>query len=195
LELANLQQQAFAASETIRTLSHELHPQLLQHFGLVPALRNGCAEFARLKKIDVAFHADEGLKEIQADIGLCLYRVVQEALHNTARHANARRVEITLTSGDEGALDLRIADDGRGFDATDTRRRPGLGLISIDERVRLVGGEVQLWSQPGRGTEIRVHVPMLAREETVKGDDEPSEGAVGGRQHGRGAESGSLAAS
>jgi signal transduction histidine kinase/sugar lactone lactonase YvrE len=193
-ELASLQQQALAASETIRNLSHELHPHVLQHFGLVPTLRGGCAEFARLKQIDVAFHADDGLQAIPADIGLCLYRVVQEALHNTARHANARRIEVALTSSGDGTLDLRIADDGRGFDATDAQKRRGLGLISIDERVRLVGGGVQLRSQPGHGTELRVRVPRPSGEQAVKGEDEPSEGAVGGRQHGRGAESGSLAA-
>lgn len=195
MELASLQQQALTASETIRQLSHDLHPGVLQHFGLVPALRSSCAEFARMKEIDVAFEAGDSLTEIPADVGLCLYRVVQEALHNTARHANARRVDVSLVSSGKGALELRIADDGRGFDAADPQQRRGLGLMSIDERVRLVGGEVQLRSQPGHGTELRVRVPLQVGG-TGSGENEhdPSESAVGGRQRDRRAESGAVSA-
>jgi two-component system sensor histidine kinase UhpB len=159
-QLEHLQRQALAASESIRNLSHELHPTVLQHFGLVAALQGTCAEFGSQRKIEVVFHADRGLGEIPADVALCLYRVAQEALHNTARHADARRVEVTLTSSEQDGLELRIADDGRGFDLAQARQHGGLGLVSIDERVRLVAGQVRIRSEKGRGTELQARVPL-----------------------------------
>jgi signal transduction histidine kinase/ligand-binding sensor domain-containing protein len=160
-ELARLQQQTIALSETIRHLSHELHPGVLQHAGLVGALRGDCVTFGSQHRIDVRFHADAGLEEIPADVALCLYRVAQEALRNMARHAGARQAEVALTRRDD-ILELRIADNGQGFDLAAARRHGGLGLISIDERVRLVQGSLQIVTEPWRGTELRVRVPLPA---------------------------------
>jgi signal transduction histidine kinase len=165
-QLASLQQQALAASESIRILSHGLHPIVLQHFGLVAALEGTCAEFGRQRKIEVTFHANNGLGlgEIPADVALCLYRVTQEALQNAARHADARRVEVSLTSSERDNLELRIADNGRGFDLAEAQTRGGLGLVSIDERVRLVAGHVRIRSKKGRGTELLARVPLRVSE-------------------------------
>jgi signal transduction histidine kinase len=164
-EVTRLQQQTLALSEAIRHLSHELHPGVLQHAGLVAALRGNCAEFGSQHGIAVTFHADAGLEELPADVALCLYRVAQEALYNIAQHAGARRVEVALTRSDD-ILEMRIADDGQGFDLAAARRHGGLGLISIDERVRLVQGGVQIVAEPRRGTELRVRVPLHACEST-----------------------------
>ena len=178
-EVARLQQQTIALSEAIRHLSHELHPGVLQHAGLVAALQGDCAEFGSQHGIDVTFHADAGLEEIPADVALCLYRVAQEALHNMARHAGARQAEVALTRSDD-ILELRIADDGQGFDLAAARRRGGLGLISIDERVRLVQGGVQIVTEPRRGTELRVRVPLHAGEGTpLEEEHAPRKSAVG----------------
>ena len=160
-EVARLQQQTIALSEAIRHLSHKLHPGVLQHAGLVAALQGHCAEFGSQHGIDVTFSADAGLEEIPADVALCLYRVAQEALHNIAQHAGARRAEVALTRSDD-LLELRIADDGQGFDLAAARRRGGLGLISLDERVRLVQGRVRIVTEPRRGTELQVQVPRRA---------------------------------
>jgi signal transduction histidine kinase len=160
-EVARLQQQTIALSEAIRHLSHELHPGVLQHAGLVATLQGDCAAFGNQHGIDVTFHADAGLEEIPADVALCLYRVAQEALRNIAWHAGARRAEVALTRSDD-ILELRITDDGQGFDLAAARRRGGLGLISIDERVRLVQGRVRIVTEPRRGTELRVRVPLHA---------------------------------
>jgi signal transduction histidine kinase len=92
-------------------------------------------------------------------VALCLYRVAQEALGNTAAHAGARQVHVTL-SGTEDGLELVIADDGQGFNLAQAQRRGGLGLISLDERVRLVGGSLTINTQVTRGTELRVQVPL-----------------------------------
>jgi ligand-binding sensor domain-containing protein/signal transduction histidine kinase len=173
-ELAGLQQRAIEVSEAIRHLSHELHPALLQHAGLVAALRGHCAEFGGLHKIDVIFHADDGLETIPRDEALCLYRIAQEALRNTARYAEARRVHVSLTRQD-AIVELRIADDGRGFDLEEARRRGGLGLISIDERVRLVGGQVLIASERGHGTVIEARVPLRLSERVSRRVGEPSQ--------------------
>ena len=178
-EVTRLQQQTIALSEEIRHLSHELHPGVLQHAGLVAALQGDCAEFGSQHGIDVTFHADAGLEDIPTDVALCLYRVAQEALHNMARHAGARQAEVALTRSDD-ILELRIADDGQGFDLAAARRHGGLGLISIDERVRLVQGGVQIVTEPRRGTELRVRVPLHAGEGTpLEEEHAPCKSAVG----------------
>ena len=164
VEVNGLQQKATALSEAVRHLSHGLHPTVLKHLGLVAALKGLCAEFESLKTIEVVFHADDRLTDIPEDVALCLYRVAQEALHNAVRHAHAHRVEVSLAVV-EKELELRIADDGRGFDRAEQRR--GLGLSSIDERVRLVTGRMEIRSEKGRGTELRVRAPLHG----PRGDD------------------------
>jgi signal transduction histidine kinase len=109
--------------------------------------------------IGVTLSAADGLHSIPPDVALCLYRVAQEALCNTAAHAGARQVHVTL-SGTEDGLELVIADDGQGFNLAQAQRRGGLGLISLDERVRLVGGSLTINTQVTRGTELRVQVPL-----------------------------------
>jgi signal transduction histidine kinase/ligand-binding sensor domain-containing protein len=180
LELADLQQQALAASEAIRNLSHDLHPTVLRHFGLVAALKGNCAEFANQRKMEVAFHADDDLQEIAADVSLCLYRVAQEALHNIGRHAAAHRVEVALSCDPPDVLELKITDDGQGFELADAQKHGGLGLVSIDERVRLIAGVVRIRSGRGQGTELVVRVPLRVGAHTrVENEDEPTESAAG----------------
>jgi two-component system sensor histidine kinase UhpB len=178
-EVARLQRQTIALSEVIRHLSHELHPGVLQHAGLVVALQGHCAEFGSQHGIDVTFYADAGQEEIPADVALCLYRVAQEALHNIAQHAGARHAEVTLTRRND-FLELRIADDGQGFDLAAARQRGGLGLISLDERVRLVQGGVRIVTEPRRGTELRVQVPLYEWAATpLEEEHAPRQIAVG----------------
>ena len=127
----------------------------------------------------VTFHVDAGLGEIPADVALCLYRVAQEALRNMVRHARAGRAEVALTRRDD-ILELRIADDGQGFDLAAARWHGGLGLISIDERVRLVQGGVQIVTEPRRGTELRVRIPLQACAGTpLEEENAPRESAIG----------------
>jgi two-component system sensor histidine kinase UhpB len=172
-EVTRLQQQTIALSEAIRHLSHELHPGVLQHAGLVAALQEGCTEFGSQHGINVTFHADTGLEKIPADVALCLYQVAQEALRNMARHAGGCQAEVALTRSDD-ILELRIADDGQGFDLAEARRRGGLGLISLDERVRLVGGHLQIHTQRQHGTELRIQVPL--RGDAHAPHDRPAHG-------------------
>ena len=150
-EITRLQQRTADLADVIRSLSHELHPGVLQHAGLSAALKGHCAEFGKQHEIDVTLSADADLDGIPDDVALCLFRVAQEALRNIAAHAAAHKAQISLRSNDEG-LELVITDDGQGFDLAEARRVGGLGLISLDERVRLIGGNLAITTEPRRRT-------------------------------------------
>jgi signal transduction histidine kinase len=158
-ELARLQERAAGLVEEVRQLSHELHPGVLQHVGLVAALQGYCEEFEREHGLAMTFRADEDLGVVPIDRALCLYRATQEALGNVAKHAKARQVRVSVARDHDGVR-LTVADDGCGFDLTEARSRGGLGLISLDERVRLVGGQVTIRTGPQGGTEVRIVVPL-----------------------------------
>jgi len=158
-ELGRLRKQVGDISEGVRHLSHDLHPGVLEQAGLVPALRGHCHEVERKQGPKVVFHADDGAGAVPADVALCLYRVTQEALRNVIRHAGAQRVYVSLTRGRAG-IRLTISDDGGGFAVEEGRGRGGLGLISIEERARLVGGTLTIHSQLQHGTELDLVVPL-----------------------------------
>lgn len=158
-EVDRLQGRTVELAETIRHLSHALHPGVLQHVGLVAALRGYCRGFEREHDLPVTFRADGELGTVPSDVALCLYRVTQEGLGNVARHAGARHARVTV--GREGNdVVLTIGDDGRGFDLAEARSRHGLGLISLDERVWLVRGHLTIDSHRQGGTELRTVVPL-----------------------------------
>ena len=148
-----------ALADVIRNLSHEMHPGVLQHAGLAAALKSHCAEFGSQHPIEVTFSAVDGIDAIPPDVALCLYRVAQESLRNIAAHAAAHKARVNLRSSEAG-LELVIADDGEGFDLAEAHRLGGLGLISLEERVRLIGGSLAISTQPHHGTEVRVQVPL-----------------------------------
>ena len=156
--LARVQQQTIAVTGDIRALSHELHSSVLQHAGLVAALRSACQDVGRHHGVEVDFHGEE-LGPIPDDVSLCLYRVGQEALRNMVEHADATHAVVDLARSDD-RIELTIADDGRGFDVAGVRQRGGLGLISIEERVRIARGTVVVDSGPALGTRLRVSVPV-----------------------------------
>lgn len=158
-EVEYLQKAAVQVSEDIRTLSHDLHPGVLRHVGLSPALRGHCVEFARGHQIDVRYTDTAGSIQLPEAIQLCLYRVAQEAMRNVIRHAQATRVEVTLSRG-PNTLELRIVDNGRGFDPGSPSAAKGLGLLSMDERVRLIGGRILLQAKPGHGTDLCVAITL-----------------------------------
>jgi two-component system sensor histidine kinase UhpB len=162
-EIARLQGRTVELTEAIRQLSHELHPSILQYAGLVAALRSHCREFEREHGLTVTFRAGDDLGGLPADVELCLYRVTQEALKNAARHAKASRVWVAVERNGADMV-LTIRDDGRGFDLAEARSRGGLGLISLDERVRLVRGRLTIDTLAQGGTEIHAVVPLPGRD-------------------------------
>jgi signal transduction histidine kinase len=161
-QLSSLQQRIIGLVEGVRRLSHDLHPGVLKHVGLTAALESHCSEFQRQHGIELTFDATADGPPFPPDVSLCLFRATQEALRNIAAHAGARHVRVRLDRTD-GHWTLAIADDGRGFDAT---HRPGasagLGLLSMEERARLLHGQVRIDSAAGRGTTISISIPITA---------------------------------
>ena len=167
-----LQQRTIGLADSVRQLSHRLHPGALQHAGLVPALRAHCEEFGKQNDIALSFAADDDFGAVSDDVKVCLFRVAQEALRNTARHAAASHAQVRLTRTAQGA-ELTVADDGQGFDvAFVSRQGQGLGLRSIHERVRQAGGTVSILAERRRGTTVQVSVPLAAPQPA--GDGAPA---------------------
>ncbi|HSF40740.1 MAG TPA: tetratricopeptide repeat protein [Thermoanaerobaculia bacterium] len=149
--------------EDLRRLSHDLHPAALERRGLAEALRDLCAEMERRHGLQVAVSLAGVEADFPPDIALGLYRITQEALGNTVRHAGARTVQVTLRATARTAR-LTIVDDGAGFDPEAARRGGGVGLASLEERAQLLGGRCRITSAPGSGTEIEVTVPLPAED-------------------------------
>jgi signal transduction histidine kinase len=143
-------------SESIRRLSHELHPAALEYSGLGAALRGYCSEFAVLTGIRVACQTHGSFEGVPDPVSLAVYRITQEALQNVAKHAGVSEADVDLARGD-GMLELTVSDKGAGVAAR--RTGPGLGLVSIRERTHLVNGAYDLDSQINRGTTLRVRIP------------------------------------
>ncbi len=143
----------------VGTMSRELHPPALTRLGLADAMRSECATFAKRTGMEVEFVDSGSLSNPEPEIGLALYRIVQEGLRNSRAHSGASRVRVSLR-GDEREILLEISDSGAGFDLTSSLAKPGLGLSSIRERARLAGGEVRIDSAPGEGVRISVRVPL-----------------------------------
>ena len=143
-------------------MSHELHPSILEHLGLVAAVRSHCDEVDRRGDIHVRFDPVRPPGQIGPEAALCLYRVVQEGVRNASKHSGAALVRVTLESSPESA-DLTILDDGCGFDP-EARTSGGLGLVSMTERVRALGGEFCVTSKPGEGTRLHVRLPTHRQE-------------------------------
>ncbi len=157
--ILQIKEQLIKVSEDVHTISRQIHPTILDDLGLVRAIESECAMFLRRHSIMSSFIKDHIPDAIPDDIALCLYRVVQEGLRNIAVHSRAKSCKIVLhVSGD--AICLAVTDDGVGFDPLEIRNTPGLGLSSMRERVQLVEGDFAIRSQPGKGTEITVCVPL-----------------------------------
>jgi PAS domain S-box-containing protein len=139
-------------------LSYRLHPSQLAYLGLTRALSSFCEEFARQNRIEIDFKHDD-MPALSPDVMTCLYRVAQEAIRNAEKHSDSRRVRLELKGSSE-SVRLCVSDSGRGFDATAGENSRGLGLMSMAERVRSVGGELLIRSQVDHGTRIEVSIPV-----------------------------------
>ena len=154
-------------SGDVETLSHQLHSSKLEYLGLVSAMRGWCREFGDKNNIEIEFRSHDLLALPSQEISLSLFRVLQEALSNAAKYSGAKRVEVELAER-SGQLDLEIKDSGRGFDLQNVIQGAGLGLMSIQERLRLVNGRVTIHSKPMGGTTIHARVPCKNKRKSQR---------------------------
>jgi signal transduction histidine kinase len=145
------------ALRAVRDMAMGLRPSMLDDLGLVPAIEWQARDFSRRAGVPVQVQVDGNLDGIPDIHRTCVYRVVQEALTNCARHAGARNIRISLHGRDD-LLSLVVQDDGAGFGPDDSRGK-GLGLIGMEERVGELGGRLEIHSQPHKGTLVRVELP------------------------------------
>jgi signal transduction histidine kinase len=143
----------------IQAISHKLHSSKLEHLGIVAAMKGFCRECAAQQKVEIHFSHDEIPSRLPLDISLCLFRVLQEALHNAVKHSGARLFDVGLRYN-AMELSLTVADSGVGFDLKSAMNQRGLGLVSMSERLRLVQGTISIQSAPNQGTTIDARVPL-----------------------------------
>jgi PAS domain S-box-containing protein len=145
-------------SADLQAISHELHSSKLEYLGMRAAMTGFCREFAEQQGLTIELDSDEIPQDVPQDISLCLFRVLQEALHNAAKHSGVRhfRVQIRLRPRE---LHLIVSDAGVGFEVETIPDQRGLGLISMRERVRLLNGTITIQSQPMVGTTIHASIP------------------------------------
>jgi PAS domain S-box-containing protein len=160
-DIATLQQRASTLAESVRSLSHDLHPDVLRHVGLTASLIAYCNGLSQSQQFAIDCATQGDFSSIDPGAALCLYRIAQEALHNVVKHAHARHVGVQLLRTGDSA-ELTIVDDGMGFDIETGKSGPGLGLVSITERARLSGGTASIVTALNQGTQVRVEVPINA---------------------------------
>ena len=156
---------ATGALQDIRRIMRDLRPTILDDLGLIAAIQWLCTELADRTALPVTFQSRGEPVGLPAERELMLFRVAQEALRNTEKHANAKRVDVSLIADDEGTY-LTVQDDGAGFlppaDVNDLARQGRYGLQGMQERAALSGGRLQLESVPGLGTTVALTIPHAA---------------------------------
>jgi signal transduction histidine kinase len=158
-QLHDLWNSASEIGADLHMVSHHLHSATLEKLGLVAGVTALCKEFAARQGIQVEFSTENIPHAVPADVALCLFRIVQEGLQNVKKHSAAVRAEVRLRKlGQE--LHLSVRDEGRGFDLKDEKNEEGMGIQSMEERTRSLGGRLKIHSSPGKGTRIEARVPL-----------------------------------
>jgi PAS domain S-box-containing protein len=165
--MGELHKQISEIARDIQSLSHELHSAKLQYLGIATALRGFCKEFGDQQKVEINFSSHDLPSPLSPDISLCLFRVLQEALHNSAKHSGVRHFEVRFW-GTSDEIHLTIKDSGAGFDREAAKESRGLGLISMEERLKLVKGTLSIESQLRRGTTIRARIPLNLESDAMR---------------------------
>src|SRR4051795_11651775 len=159
-EIGELKALVNQAMEELLRLARQLRPAALDDLGLVAAIEGQLARFSEQTGIQAELHSEGAPEAIGEDQQTVLYRVVQEALSNTAQHSGATFVDFELRVFPSHGVELRVRDNGRGFDAANANDGQGIGLAGMAERARLVGGELTVTSAPGTGTRVRLYIPQ-----------------------------------
>ena len=157
-----LQEQTLGIAADTQSLSHELHSSRLEHLGIAAAVGGFCKEFGEQQRVEIDFKTHDLPSPLASDISLCLYRVLQEAIHNSAKHSGVKQFEVQLWGTLED-IHLLVRDSGSGFEPERAKKSSGLGLISMEERLKLLKGTLSIKSQPQRGTTIHACLPLHSR--------------------------------
>ena len=157
--LRQLSNRASELGADLHSLSHSLHPSTLRILGLVAAMKAFCEEFEEQQEVQVDFGHENVPRDIPEDVELCLFRVAQEGLRNVKRHSGANRAAVHLAWSD-GRLHLAVSDRGRGFDSNKPPGEQGIGLRSMEERLRVLGGHLEIHTRPMEGTRIDAWLPL-----------------------------------
>lgn len=160
----------------IQTISHRLHSSKLEYLGIIGAARSFCKELSAQHRVKIDFRHSNVPATVPRDASLCLFRTLQEALHNAVKHSGVGLFHVTLTGG-ANVVELSVQDSGVGFDTQMALSNSGLGLVSMRERASLVGGQISITSKPGHGTLVNVRVPIA--ELTSTAQSMPSKVIVG----------------
>jgi len=163
-KLRHIKEQIVKLSTDVHDISRQLHPAIIDDLGLVDAIKSECVNFSKREGISIKYEPVNVPDAIPKDIALCIYRIMQESLRNVAKHTDVKEAEVLLTGTDD-SIHLYVKDHGTGFDPDSVHGKGGLGLASMEERVRLVQGELSIESQPGRGTVIKMCVSLSERPE------------------------------
>jgi PAS domain S-box-containing protein len=166
-QMHELWKQTEELASDVQSLSHELHSSKLEYLGLAVAMRSFCEEFGLQQNAEIDFETRDLPTPLSPDISLCLFRVLQEALHNSAKHSGARHFQVTLW-GTPDDVHLTVGDSGKGFDSEGAKEKSrGLGLISMEERLTLMGGTLRIESSE-RGTTIHAFVPLRLESDSLR---------------------------
>ncbi len=157
--LQSVRERLVNLSGDIHAISRQLHPSILEDLGLVDAIKSECSIFTKREGIAVDYQVENVPLRITKDVGISIYRIVQEGLRNVAKHAGTTQLQVLLTGMDD-SIYLTIKDQGVGFDLKEAEKKLGLGLVSMQERVRLIQGNISIESRPGKGTVINVQAPV-----------------------------------
>lgn len=156
-----LTKQTMDIAHRLQALSHELHSSKLEYLGMIAAMKSWCTQFGKLQNIQIQFINQNVTGSVPPEISLCLFRILQEALQNSCKHSGVKQIEVQLRES-HGEIHLTIVDPGRGFEIQTAMRGQGLGLMSMQERVKLVNGTILIESKPMCGTAIHVRVPFAS---------------------------------
>jgi PAS domain S-box-containing protein len=143
----------------VQSLSHELHSSKLEYLGIATAMSAFCKEFSDQQNVEVVFAHNEVPRTLPSEISLCLFRVLQEALQNALKHSGVRHFDVELCYGSD-EIHLTVRDSGAGFESEVAKKSRGLGLISMEERLKLLNGTFSIESRPKFGTTIHARVPL-----------------------------------
>jgi signal transduction histidine kinase len=157
--LTEIQEQLSSLASDVQALSHRLHSSKLEYLGLATAAASFCKELSEERAVQIEFHSESIPKQLPREIALCFFRVLQESLQNAVKHSGTKHFEARL-KGTPNELELIVHDSGVGFDPEDALRGRGLGLTSMNERLKLIHGKLSVESHIGQGTTILATVPL-----------------------------------